>query len=370
MAGRRHLFVAVVRTAFGEVLQGRRVAEALVATGDHVSFVAPAEIQSALVGAQVRRGVLEQFGTRLLDSLLPQLAASERYDSICLVDLASVALAFGQLGLSLDSLRGLPAVALDLWSLAETDRVFDFGGTRQQLPAEILAIPHLVPVPFARPEVAGGYAAWAPNQPLNAEERAATRARIGLAADERVIVLATATWQMPERQSDATARASALALPARLLALVEKTGATLVHVGPSAWAPPSARYRHVPQLPAREFEAIIGAADAVLTANLAATTIATALAAEVPIIAVTCDGGAVPPFRVWPLGLHHLLAPVLAQNPLLELVRTVDLFDEAGFVAAFSPDATYRDRVRAYRARVDALPTAAERYAQLTGSRA
>jgi Family of unknown function (DUF6365) len=367
VVARHHLFVAVTPTAFGEVLHGRRLAEALVAAGDRVSFIAPSEVQPALAGAPVRRGVLERLGTTVLDELLHQLAASEPFDSMCLVDLAAVALTFGLHALPFAAVRNAHrrVVALDLWSLAETDRVFDFGDQRVPLPADVLDIPHIVPVPFARPDVHNGYDAWPRNQPLTPAQRAAVRQRMGLAPDERVVVLPTATWQTHAHQLDATTRASALAVPPLLLARIARSGATLVHVGPAAWAPPSAHYRHVAQLPPDEFQQLIGAADAVLTTNLSATTIATALAADVPVVAVTCDGGDVAPFRVWPLGLCGLLAPVLAGNPLLACVRVVDLFDEAGFAAAFEPDPRWLERVRSYRAQVAALPGPAARYAEL-----
>ncbi len=367
MSGKRHLFVAVMRTAFGEVLQARRLADALVADGDHVSFVAPAEVQAALAGGPFRRGVIESLGAPLLDELLPQLAASERCDSVCLVDLAAVVLVFGQLGLPLASLREIPArvVALDLWSLAETDRVFDFGAIRQVIPEDALAIPQLVPVPFARPEARGGYNAWPSNRALAPADRAEVRRRHGLAADERVLVLATAAWQAPERALDDAMRASAQAVPPILLARAARAGATVVHVGPAAWQTPGPRYRHLPQLPPSEFQAVVAAADALVTANLSATTIATALAAEVPVIAVTCDGPTIPPFRVWPLGMTHLLGQLLADNPLLSCVRVVDLFDEDAFVAALPPDPGWPAQLAEYRARVAALPGPAARYRAL-----
>src|SRR6185295_13710091 len=96
----------------------------------------------------------------LLDELVVHLASRERCDSVCLVDLAAVALTFAQHGLSLSALRALPVVALDLWNLAETERVFDFGATLQRIPDDALAIPRLVPVPFVRPDAEGAYDAW------------------------------------------------------------------------------------------------------------------------------------------------------------------------------------------------------------------
>jgi hypothetical protein len=361
---RRHLFVAVVPTAFGEVLQGRRLAEALVAAGDSVAFVAPSAVMPALAGAPVRRGVLKQFGTRMLDVLLPQLAAQDHYDSVCLVDLAAVALTFGQNLLSLAPVRAIAnVVALDLWSLAETERVFDFGQRHSQLPEEVLAFPRLVPVPFARPEADGGYNAWAPNRPLSPDERARVRERFGVSG-ERVLVMPTAAWQAPDRHDDPRARELARQVPPVLMARVARSGATLVHVGPAPWAEPSPRYRHLAQLPPADFQDLVGAADAVLTANLSATTIATALAAEVPVVAVTS-----PQFRVWPLGYVKLLGPVLADNPMMSCVREVDIGDEHGFLAALEPDASWRPRLTAYRDRVHALPSPAARYTQLTTKR-
>jgi hypothetical protein len=368
MSARHHLFVAVTPTAFGEVLQGRRLAEALVATGDRVSFMAPRDVQPALAGAPVRCGVIDGFGAPLLDEMVLQLAASEPFDSVCLVDLAAVALTFGRHGLRFGALLAARPrlVALDLWSLGETDRVFDFGAAHHSLPADVLEVPRLVPVPFARPEVPEGYAAWPANRPLEPAVRAAVRARLGLAQHERIVVAPSATWQMAERQTDPAAHASALAVPPIICERVRAAGATLVHVGPAPWAPSSAHYRHIGPLPPHEFEQLIGAADVVLTANSSATTIATALAAEVVVVAFTCDGrNGIAPFRVWPIGLGHLLAPVLANNPLLACVRSVDLFDAAGFAAALAPDAAWLGRVRAYRARVAALPDPAARYAAL-----
>ncbi len=359
----RHLFVAVTPTAFGEVLQGRRVAEALVRAGDHVSFLAPAEVQGALAGAPVRRGVIEALGAAMLDDLVVQVG--ESFDTVCLVDLAAVALTFQRHGLDLRRLSHARLVALDLWSLAETDLVFDFGATRQPLPDGVLAIPRLVPVPFARPEAAGGYAAWPSNQPLAPEQRRAVRARLGL-PDERVVVIPSAAWQAPERQVDPASRAAAIAVPPMLLDRAVRAGATVVHVGPHAWAPASAHYRHLPQLPPAEFADVIAAADAVVTANISATTIATALAAEVPVVVIGCAGGEIPPFAVWPLGLRDLLAPVLADNPLLACVRRVELHDEPGFAAALEPDPGWLARTRDYRARVAALPGPDARYRELT----
>jgi hypothetical protein len=311
--------------------------------------------------------VLDSLGASLLDDLIPQVATAEHVDSVCLVDLAAVALTFGRHGLDLGKLRdpSYRLVALDLWSLDETERVFDFGVLQQPLPEGLLAIPHLVPVPFARPEIAGGYDAWPASRPLEPAAREAVRARLGIAAGERVVVLPSAAWQEPERQLDAASRAAAVAVPPILVERVVRAGAILVHVGPRAWAPHGPRYRHVPQLPPSEFQDLIGAADVVLTANISATTIATALAAKVPVVVIGNTGGAIPPFAVWPLGLRRLLAPVLADNPLLACVRRVELADDAGFAAALEPDPEWQTRVRDYRARVAALPGAAERYLQL-----
>lgn len=365
---RHHLFVCVVPMAFGEMLQARRVAEALVVAGDRVSFVAPAEVQGVLAGAPIRCGILARFGMTMLDEILAELVAQDTYDSVCLVDLTAFALAYGARGFRFGSLRELHphVVALDLWNLAESSRIYDVGSLRMPLQPDVLELPRLVPVPFARPSAASAYDAWPASGPLTPAARAAVRAELGIESATRVLVMPTASWQEPAHQQDAMALASALAVPPLVLAHVARSGATLVHVGPVAWAEPSATYRHLAALPSRAFQQLVGAADALLTANLSATSIATALAAEVPVVAFRSAGrGAIAPFCVWPLGLCGFLDPVLAANPLLDCVRVVELFDEDGLAGALAPDASATTRVRAYRDRVHALPGPAARYAEL-----
>jgi hypothetical protein len=367
----RHLFVAVTPVAFGEVVQARRVAAELVAGGDEVLFLAPAALQPALAGAPVRRGVLDRLGVWVLDEIVGQVAAAERCASVCLVDLAAVAQTCARDGIDLGGLVArapAPVVALDLWSLGEGERVFDLGATRQPLGPEVLGIPRLVPVPLARPEVPEAYAAWPGNQPLAPEARAAVRRRLGVdAGSKRMVIMPSASWQRAAAQPDAATRASATVVPPLVLARLAGLDATLIHVGPERWAPDGPRYRHVAPLPPPEFERLVAAADRLLTLNISATSIATALAAGVPVVAVFSAGGpGVAPFRVWPLGLGRLLAPVLDDNPFLGCVRAVELFDEDGFAAALGDDERERERIAAYRARVAALPSAAVRYRQVT----
>ncbi len=71
------------------------------------------------------------------------------------------------------------------------------------------------------------------------------------------------------------------------------------------------------------------------------------------------------PFRVWPLGLHDFLAPVLRDNPYLGAIDLVELLDEEAFVDTcrrllFDPAARAAAAARraAYVATVTQLPSA------------
>ena len=123
--------------------------------------------------------------------------------------------------------------------------------------------------------------------------------------------------------------------------------------------------------------------------NLAASTIATAIAARVPVLVGENAGPrddlaptvrawmtrAQPyPFRAWPIGLYDVLAPILAGNPLLDAIEVVPVLDPRRFVFAcgellFEPGrvAALRARQDAYARRVAELPRGAERFRAVLG---
>ena len=218
-------------------------------------------------------------------------------------------------------------------------------------------------------------------------------------------MLTSGAWQQPNAYYHQIPRRLAEHYP-RIVEMVTKRLAPnvrFVHVGPKAfeWGTSDARYRWVPQLAPAEFRALLVAADALLSLNVPATSLAAAIAAGTPSVVLVNSGRGdtleeivasanhpladdirawigdvlpLRPFRVCPVGLYSFLEPVLANNPFREAFEEVQLLDLDGAAAALTTlleDAGARARMKvrqaAYREQIQKLPTAAERFDELRG---
>jgi len=131
-------------------------------------------------------------------------------------------------------------------------------------------------------------------------------------------------------------------------------------------------------VPAAELDRLLDASRLLLTLNQASTVMTRALGRGVPAACVinSHDGdGAVPlpPFRLWPLGLHRFMTGALAGNPYADVVPALELLDEETLVATvaeLADDGPRRrallERGRTYLSEVAALPRAAEVVASWT----
>ena len=135
----------------------------------------------------------------------------------------------------------------------------------------------------------------------------------------------------------------------------------LIGESPAAWAGlPTGRVHSVPPCPPGEFGALLQAADAVLSLNIAATTVWRAVMSGIPAMvlgnsyriqdaagleeAAAAGGftsfvrGAVReclplhPFRMWPLGFRSFLAPLLTANPYTDAIAQAEVLDEPAVV--------------------------------------
>lgn len=383
----RHLFLTLHEVAFGEVVLGARLATELVAAGDEVIYLAPRAVVPALKGAPVRLGMIDH-ALRRLDSMLAEVVAETGAQAVCLVDAQSTFASFQHRGLDCGRIFdvSVPLVSIDVWDLAHGGLVVDFAGPGFTLDARVLKIPKLVPVPFARPTADGAYC-MLPNAEDLDGARARGRARLGLADGDVAIFMPSAAWQHREAAISLT-RPSAQAVPKLLAQYVKALGARLVHVGP--WRFPDvdvlgADYIHLRQVPRAEFAELVAASDLLLSLNSAATTIGTALVANLPVLLLHHDATPpapgpivteflrtappIPPFRAWPSGLKKLLSASLADNPFQTAIPSLELFDEAVVLAtagALLRDpatiAAARARMREYVDVVRALPTGRQRY--------
>jgi hypothetical protein len=295
----------------------------------------------------------------------------------------------------------LPVFALDVWDLPHTELSWDFGTDALPISPRALDFTRrLVPVPFARPDDDAFRFDALPELALPpADERARVRAEMGLAAEDRLVLLLSSRWQAPEMQHWKHHQRLARHLPQLALAAVAELGPRVhaAHVGPQPFAGAETlggRYHWIAQAPPDRFHALMASADVLLTFNTSATSTLSALALGLPVVLAVNSyagrtaadvEGAVPfaladgvrawlepvvplyPFRVWPLGLHRLLSPVLERNPFTGAVRTVEVLDFSALVAACRQllfDAGAREasllRQAGYVARVRALPKGAD----------
>lgn len=398
----RHLFLAPLGSAFGETLQGIRIARQLVATGDEVVMLAPAASHTLIGDAPVEFGRIDQALPHL-DQQIGGLIRRMKCSSLVLVDAAAVgkvARAF-RLATRAFTHPDVPVVALDCWNLPVQPIAWEYSAQlAETLPAEFHEITRrLIPVPIAAPEVAGGYMAMPDVAPISTAERGRVRAELGVGDGDRWILWASASWQSEDSHTDPVLARLAAALPALILPRLDQLGPRvhIVHVGPVAFAGGdqlAPRYRHLPQVAPQRFEELVGAADLVIGFNSIATSIATAIAARTPILVgtTTLRATSMPevehalgdrltpavrsmiatnlplaPLHAWPLRLGAVLAPLLANNPLADAIRRADPLDEGAWVEACREllfDATAADALRerqdAYHRRVRAVPAAHE----------
>jgi uncharacterized protein DUF6365 len=364
-----HLFLTLPCGAFGEVSLGLRLALDLVRRGESVVFLAPGETAVLFRDAPVRYVPVERI---LMDIRggVQRLLAAERAASLTLVDAASNYLMLAQVGEDLGFLERLdvPLLALDLWNLTESGLHWDYGIDDLAIPPAAASVPRrLVPVPIARPHAGpGAFSALPELAPPSAEERRQRRAEWGLSDQDRLVLMTTGRWQLPAQQAWKPHDRLARHVPARLAALLARLGprVQVAHLGPApweAWAGWGPRYRFVGQATRDRMTGLLHAADLLLSLNQNAGSQVSAVAAGLPVVVVrhsfagaTVDevvaawGGPatdeqrewlasivpVHPFRVWPLGLHGLLEPVLAGNPYVATARSVELLDEDGLLRA------------------------------------
>lgn len=390
-----HLLLALGRSGWGEAQVGVVLARDLVARGERVTFVVNPAIARLFLETGLDVRVLPAAPP--VTSALEQLARELRPASVVLVDYVQCVdgLRRYQLDAGLPARLG-PVVLIDTWHFAEAGLVLDVGpDERTEIAPAAATFPRrLVPVPFVRPGVDGGFRVLPSAIRLGDGERGAVRSRLG--SPEKIVLLCTSSWQ--HKTYPGVQGRIAAAVPQLLAELLRPLPprVQVVHVGPAPLVPLARvldrRYAHVRQLPGPTFRALVAASDVVLTLNASATSNLTAVAADVPVLCLQngWDGGAdglrarpavqrwaeenLPAyrFRMWPLAMDAVLGPVLAGNPYAEILRLTEMLDadavETGLTALlFDPgvrDASARARA-VYVDEVSRVPGGGERLAEV-----
>jgi hypothetical protein len=192
---------------------------------------------------------------------------------------------------------------------------------------------------------------------------------------ERVVLMSTSAWQLPEHQALPPLVKLARMLPELVAAMLGELDRSVrvVHVGTKGDTALArtlgARYRHLSAMSPRSFSELCAAVDLVLTFNVSSTVIGTAIASQVPVLLGinSRERRTLPPFYLWPTGLYRFMSQVLAKNPYTEVFRSVEVLDKRAFLQS-SNELLFDERVRdaarekqaAYVERVARLPAAAD----------
>jgi len=401
---RHHLFLALTRAGWGETALGLRVAQQLQQAGDEPVFLVHETAAPLFVGGSIRYETYPMSIGPLLEFLIEDHVSTLRPDSIILSDFQMTVDNMRLLSLDARMLTrfGIPLVAMDTWCFAESGPAIDiFVGKTKPNSSWIEELPYrLAPVPFIRPKGVAGACSLLP-EPIKLTRRVREHIRdgLGLSGTNKAVLLCTANWQQAAYNDDNGQRI-ADAVPQLIGQYLQSLGSSvhLIHVGPSALPVRNVlgdRYHWMPSLSAERFSLILGAVDLLLSLNVSASTMATAIVSGLPLLVVQNSCAAldrdsvlgwlprppsprllewianvVPlyPFSMWPLGFYHYLAPVLRNNDYCTAFETVELLDEDALLAAcdrllFDRDgaaAALSQRQADYVRTVAALPSAAQ----------
>jgi hypothetical protein len=419
----RLLFSAVCPTGFGETLIGVSFADQLRQQGVTSHFIIEPHALRMLVRDRNHPGheytVLESTMGPLAKLLVDDVIATFRPDAIVLADYLTHCRTFSRrYGLDpwfIES-YGLPVIPIDIWELEKTGYRIDLATDDEaevnehfrDLPAQLRPVPlaHLEPDGTGR---ARPFRVWDRDDRISARTRGHLRTTLGLEKQDKLVLLATAAWQLGKGIRHRPQVVPVQDTMPRILAhylqqLPPQTHFLLAGEAPEVLAdlPGDRIHRLPPCLPDR-FGNLVGAADAILSMNISATTVTRAVMAGVPAMVLgnrfairdaedagkaeaELGGfspvvreqlpGALPlyPFRLWPLSYYKFLTPLLTDNPFTGAVSHAEILDEPAVIGGLTRllyDQPTRSqalaRQSAYVDQVRALPDTPTVFAETLG---
>jgi len=394
-----HLVLALSQLGFGEAILGMRLADDLRKAGDSVFFLAHESNKLLFSGTPHLT-----FGThvsQLLPWYISSCVADIQASSIILSDYHTTTYFFMQFGLAPETLAalGLPIFGIDTWDSSRPGDIDVFVNSIQPIHRWSIGVNSVCPAPFLGPDATTTVYGSVPDKVLLSErERKRLRGTLGIGENTKVVLFCSAEWQHAHYESDAANRL-AVSLPRLMADYLSRIGEEvhLVHVGPRSFdlgGTMAGRYHWIPPLAPEHFDNIVASADLLFSANISATTIAKAMAYEVPTLvlhnsisagsreeaesALACppspqlqrwleESTPLFPFLLWPLGYRRFVAPLLQNNPYMNGVEFLELLDEQRIEAALRSllfDRVARQeqarRQGSYLAKVKSLPTGAQ----------
>jgi hypothetical protein len=402
----RLLFLALSQHGYGETVIGMSLARQLLPLGAECHFVVEATAEPVVSHGGFGYTVLSESMGPLAGRVLDDVVAAFKPDALVLADYLIFSRAMRTLFLLdpwyIDRYR-LPVLPIDIWGLDGEHLEMDFGGQETiQLDPRIRQLAgQLRPVPLTHPQPAGDGRVF-PFRLSDADGRVSRRTRghlhntLGIPRGHRLAMITFAGWQRsPDARYDERIHRIARRVPELLAhylrALPPTTHFMVIGGMPDAFrALPADRLITLPACMPKRFAVLTGAADLLISLNAASTAVAEAILADVPAVVLsnrftvteeppektsefvrTWLAGTVPlyPFRIWPLGYHRFLEPLLAGNPYADTLATAELLDEDGVMTVLEAalyDRATRDsyaRARAgYHRTVAALPGTCEAF--------
>jgi hypothetical protein len=304
-------------------------------------------------------------------------------------------------GLHAEDLDGFscPVSAFDLYDFAATQgRVDTYGFYAKNMRALTLDRYQrlLQPCPVIPPSPSPDARAY--RYPLFSEvpdhsvpaDRERARAELGLPRGSKVLLVTSALWQTTFRASpDVLSFVQACQSAAdRLLASVSER-VTVISVGAAGAGSrvPIPGLRHYAHMPPAEFERVVSACDVLVANNYISTSMARMVLRGVPTLLLQSsvmkgpggeqrwfgrDDRPMPaelegverayPFRMFPVGWHAFLRPVVRANPFYRIMRHAELFDPdegraaVGDLLDGADDARREPRRHAYLDQLARLP--------------
>jgi hypothetical protein len=414
----RLLFLALSQHGYGETVIGMSLARQLIPLGVESHFVVEATAEPVISRGGFGYTVLSESMGPLAGRALDDVVAEFKPDALVLADYLIFSRAMRTVFLLdpwyIDRYR-LPVLPIDIWGLDGEHLEMDFGGQETiQLDPRIRQLAgQLRPVPLTHPQPAGDGRVF-PFRLSDADGRVSRRTRghlhstLGIPRGHRLAMITFAGWQRsPDPRYDERIHRIARRVPELLVhylrALPPTTHFMVIGGMPDAFrALPADRLITLPACMPKRFAVLTGAADLLISLNAASTAVAEAILADIPAVVLSnrytvadadrvTDGaddapeapekvsefvrtwlagtGPVYPFRIWPLGYHRFLEPLLAGNPYADTLASAELLDEDGVMTVLEAalyDRATRDayaRARAgYHRTVAALPGTCEAF--------
>jgi hypothetical protein len=396
------LFFALSTAGFGETVIGLSLARQLAPLGVESQFIISPVSETVLKRSGMRYTVIEQKMGRLARLLIDEDVRQFKPDAIVLADYYTFTGVFEQrFGLRPWFIEeyGLPILPIDIWEWVKTPFAVDMFEEDRPVDDHLLQMSTwLRPVPLAHPERDGKavpYRLWEGSERVTRRTKGHLATTFGMGERDPLVLLTVAPWQQqPEENYLSNIGVHVLrGVPALLThylrQLPEQTHFMIVGEAPPEIAAQLGddRVHVLPSCSPARFTTLIGAADLVLSLNIGATTVARAVTSDIPSVVLTNGfavhdadeaakaeariGGFTPTvrdwlsgmlplhtFRMWPLGWHDFLTPVLTDNPYTDALTTIELLDERAVVEGLTRelyDPATRDARAAARASYLAL---------------